>query len=364
MAGSTLLKVGRVQSPTLAMIVERDREVEQFKPEPYYMIKLKTDSFTAISDHFKDKGMAEASLKLTKNSIAKVVSVTQESKKSNPPKLYDLTSLQRDANRMFGITAKDTLDTAQILYEKKLITYPRTDSKYLAEDMKETAEDVIYIIYETIIKGDINPAVPDVKKLLNTAKVSDYHAIIPTSEILKFDTNILPELERKILYLMAFRLLEAASEPCEYTIQKAELMINDLTFKTSKKHVDKAGYTEYEDLLREIFRAKKEDEESIDEGDLMDLREGQEIDDYVTCVSEGKTKPPKRFTEDTLLSAMEKAGADMVDKDAERKGIGTPATRAGIIEKLVYDKYVKRKKKCLISTDLGRKLVEILALCD
>lgn len=366
----TLLKVGRVQSPTLAMIVERDQAIESFTSEPFYTIKLQTKDFEATSDRFHDKDTAEAALTLTKGEKATVTKVSTETKKSQPPKLYDLTSLQRDANRIYGMTAKETLDATQSLYEKKLATYPRTDSRYLTNDMKETAEAVMYSVFDTMIKANRNSFRPDASKLLNSKKVSDHHAIIPTTEIEKCDMDSLSDKEKKILYLIAFRLLSAAADHCEYTVSKVELKINDLLFKASGKHTDKAGYKEYEDLLRQAFKTTEKndksdigegtDDEDISEGSISDLKEGQIIGDYETSLAEGKTKPPARYTEDTLLSAMEKAGAKETDPEAERKGIGTPATRADIIEKLITDQYVTREKKNLVATPLGIKLVSIL----
>ena len=357
----TLLKVGRVQSPALAMIVRRDEEIEHFKSEPFYTINLKTDDFTASSERFKDKDKAEAALKLTKKSKAIVTKVSAENKKSQPPKLYDLTTLQRDANRMYGITAQETLDTAQSLYEKKLITYPRTDSKYLTEDMKESAEDVMAVIIDKLIREDINDFIPNTDRVLNSKKVSDHHAIIPTAEIEKINIATLSEKERKILYMVSIRLLSAVSEPCHYIVTKAELDIRGLTFKTTGKVSEKLGYKRFEEILRNKYKTEDKDDNEDDNDmfcNILSLQENQVIEEYETSLHEGKTKPPKRFTEDTLLLAMEKAESS--DTDSERKGIGTPATRAGIIEKLVFDKYVKRNKKNLISTDLGRNLITIL----
>lgn len=359
----TLLKVGRVQSPTLAMIVDRDNEINTFKSEPFYTIKLEADDLVASSDRFYDKEMAEATLTLSKDGEAVVTRVISENKKSNPPKLYDLTSLQRDANRLFGMTAKETLDATQSLYEKKLATYPRTDSRYLTDDMQSTAENVIEIILDVLVKDYKIGYRPDTKKLLNSKKVSDHHAIIPTVELAKCDTDTLSVNERKILYMISYRLLSASAEPCEYILVKAEIVIRDLLFKASGKNITKLGYKEYEDRLKMIFASIVDDKKNDDEcmnNPLPNLYEGQVIKDYKTSLSEGKTKPPKRYTEDTLLKAMEKAGTKETDPDAERKGIGTPATRAGIIEKLVHDKYVKREKKNLVSTDLGKRLVKVL----
>lgn len=267
---------------------------------------------------------------------------------------------------MFGMTAKETLDAAQSLYEKKLATYPRTDSQYLTDDMKVAAESVMYSIFDTLIKGDRNAFRPDAAKLLDSKKVSDHHAIIPTTEIEKCELESLSDKEKKILYMIAFRLLSAATDSCEYTVVKAELTIHDLVFKTSGKHIDKAGYREYEELLKQAFKTDGKEKREKDTGSRPDddvcdspipnLKEGQVIEDYETMLCEGKTKPPARYTEDTLLSAMEKAGAKETDPDAERKGIGTPAARADIIEKLVSDRYVSREKNPLLLLILVRSL--------
>lgn len=358
-----VLKVGRVQSPTLAMIVERDNEIDNFVSQPYYTIKLKTKDFTASSIKFQGKEIAEASLKLTENAKATVTRVSAENKKSQPPKLYDLTTLQRDANRMYGMTAKETLDTAQSLYEKKLMTYPRTDSRYLTNDMKKSAEDVMAIIISKLIREDINDFRPNTDKVLNSKKVSDHHAIIPTAELEKCNINTLSANELKILYMVSIRLLAAVSEPSRYSVTKVELDIHGLEFKTSGRYTEKMGYKRFEDILKNKFKPQDKNDDEDDNDvfcNILNLHKGQVIEDFETSLHEGWTKPPKRYTEDTLLAAMEKAGADETDPNAERKGIGTPATRAGIIEKLVYDKYVKRDKKYLTSTELGKNLVKIL----
>ena len=298
-----VLKVGRVQSPTLAMIVDRDNEIDSFVSQPYYTIKLKTKDFTASSIKFQGKEIAEASLKLTENAKATVISVSAENKKSNPPKLYDLTSLQRDANRMYGMTAKDTLDTAQSLYEKKLMTYPRTDSRYLTNDMKESAEDVMAIIISKLIREDINDFRPNTDKVLNSKKVSDHHAIIPTAELEKCNINTLSANELKILYMVSIRLLSAVSEPSRYSVTKAELDIQGLEFKTSGRYTEKMGYKRFEDILKNKFKPqdKNDDEDDNDVfNNILNLHKGQVIEDFETSIHEGKTKPPKRYTEDLL----------------------------------------------------------------
>ncbi len=354
------LKVGRVQSPTLAMIAERDEAIRNFKPEPFYTIKLKTVEFTASTDRFSDKNAAEAAYKLCENSKAFVTKVSAEDKKSQAPKLYDLTSLQRDANRMYGISAKDTLDALQNLYEKKLATYPRTDSRYLTDDMAETAENVLFAIFDTMLTEDITGFIHDTRPILNSKKVSDHHAIIPTVEIKKQDITKLPAMEQKIFYLIAFRLVESVAPAFEYTATKAEITICDLVFKASGRIVRNIGYKRYEEILRNIFNYSEDSKDDEDTGVLPELKEGQEIADYKLSLDKGMTKPPLRYTEDTLLSAMEHAGNKETVDDAERKGIGTPATRADIIEKLIHDGYVKREKKKLTATDLGVKVVAIM----
>lgn len=293
-----------------------------------------------------------------RNGQALVTSVEKEEKTVSPPKLYDLTTLQRDANRLFGFTAKQTLEYTQSLYEKKMCTYPRTDSQYLSDDMEQTAGNVIEAIFSSILFEENRMFNPDIKRVLNSKKVTDHHAIIPTMEIAKADLAALPETERKILSLVANRLLCATGEKHLYETVKAELSCGGYTFTTSGKSVLKNGWKDFEDAFKRSFKATEEKEQ--EDKKLPELSEGQTFDGVQTKISEHYTTPPKHFTEDSLLSAMERAGNEDMSDDVERKGLGTPATRADIIEKLVKDGFVKREKKQMLPTEDGMKLITVL----
>ena len=356
--GGKVLKVGRVQTPTLAMLVEREAKIMNFKKEQYFMAHILCGGVDAATERIDSKTEAENVAGACRNGQALVTSVAKEEKTVAPPKLYDLTTLQRDANRLFGFTAKQTLEYTQSLYEKKLCTYPRTDSQYLSDDMEQTAGNVIEAIFSSILFEEKMMFNPDIKRVLNSKKVTDHHAIIPTMEIAKADLAALPETERKILSLVANRLLCATGEKHLYETVKAELSCGGYTFATSGKAVLKNGWKEFEDAFKRSFKTT-EDKEQEDKK-LPELIEGQTFDGVQTKISEHYTTPPKHFTEDSLLSAMERAGNEDMSDDVERKGLGTPATRADIIEKLVKDGFVKREKKQMIPTEDGMKLITVL----
>ena len=356
--GGKVLKVGRVQTPTLAMLVEREAKIMNFKKEQYFMAHILCGGVDAITERIDSKTEAENVAGACLNGQALVTSVEKEEKTVAPPKLYDLTTLQRDANRLFGFTAKQTLEYTQSLYEKKLCTYPRTDSQYLSDDMEQTAGNVIEAIFGSILFEENRMFNPDIKRVLNSKKVTDHHAIIPTMEIAKADLAALPETERKILSLVANRLLCATGEKHLYETVKAELSCGGYTFAASGKSVLKNGWKDFEDAFKRSFKTM-EDKEQEDKK-LPELSEGQTFDGVQTKISEHYTTPPKHFTEDSLLSAMERAGNEDMSDDVERKGLGTPATRADIIEKLVKDGFVKREKKQMIPTDDGMKLITVL----
>jgi len=358
--GGKVLKVGRVQTPTLAMLVEREEKIRNFKKEQYYMAHILMDRIDAATERVDDKAQAEAIAAACESKAATVLSVTKEKKTVQPPKLYDLTTLQRDANRLFGFTAKQTLEYTQSLYEKKLATYPRTDSQFLSDDMGQTAEGVIEAVYSSLMFEENRASRPDIKRILNSKKVTDHHAIIPTMEIAKADLASLPETERKILSLVANRLLCATGEKHLYETVKAEFSCNGHTFAVSGKSVTHNGWKSFEDAFKRSFKISGNQEEEKEEKKLPELSEGQAFDGVQTKVSEHFTSPPKHFTEDLLLSAMERAGAEDMGDDVERKGLGTPATRADIIEKLVKDGFVKREKKQIIPTEDGMKLITVL----
>ena len=356
--GGKVLKVGRVQTPTLAMLVERESKIMNFKKEQYFMAHILCGGVDAATERIDNKTEAENVAGACLNGQALVTSVAKEEKTVAPPKLYDLTTLQRDANRLFGFTAKQTLEYTQSLYEKKLCTYPRTDSQYLSDDMEQTAGNVIEAIFGSILFEDNRMFNPDIKRVLNSKKVTDHHAIIPTMEIAKADLAALPETERKILSLVANRLLCATGEKHLYETVKAELSCGGYTFAASGKSVLKNGWKDFEDTFKRSFKTM-EDKEQEDKK-LPELSKGQTFDGVQTKISEHYTTPPKHYTEDSLLSAMERAGNEAMSDDVERKGLGTPATRAEIIEKLVKDGFVKREKKQMIPTEDGMKLITVL----
>ena len=358
--GGKALKVGRVQTPTLAMLVDRESKIMNFKKEAYYMAHIMGNGLDAVSEHISDKTEAERIAGACENGQALVTSVVKEEKWVAPPKLYDLTTLQRDANRLFGFTAKQTLEYTQSLYEKKLVTYPRTDSQYLSDDMEGTAKNVIEAIFNSLLFEQNVMFNPDIKRILNSKKVTDHHAIIPTMEIIKQDLKAIPESEMKILSLCANRLLCATGEKHIYNSTKAELTCNDTVFKVSGKEVWKNGWKEFEDFFKSSYKTTEDKSDIEEEKKLPELREGMTIAVEQTRVSEHFTQPPKHYTEDSLLSAMERAGNEDMSDDVERKGLGTPATRADIIEKLVKDGFVKREKKQMIPTEDGMKLITIL----
>ena len=356
--GGKVLKVGRVQTPTLTMLVDREEKIRNFKKEPYYMAHILMDGIDASTDRIDDKAQAESIAAACENKTASVVSVMKEKKAVPPPKLYDLTTLQRDANRLFGFTAKQTLEYTQSLYEKKLVTYPRTDSQYLSDDMEGTARSVIGAVYKAILFEEPSGAEPDIMRVMDSRKVTDHHAIIPTMEIAKADLSAVPEMEMKILSLAANRLLCATGEKHEYETVKAEFRCNEGIFTASGKSVIRNGWKGFEAILKRSYKTS-EDKEKEDKK-LPELSEGMAFEGVQTKVSEHFTQPPKHFTEDSLLAAMERAGAEDMGDEVERKGLGTPATRADVIEKLVKDGFVKREKKQMLPTEDGVKLITVL----
>mgnify|MGYP005808031833 FL=1 len=352
------LNVGRVQTPTLAMLAEREAKTMMFRKEKYHHVRLKVNGAEAVSEKIISPEDAEKVKAACADRSAVCVSVKREQKKEQPPKLYDLTTLQREANRIFGYTAKQTLDYAQALYEKKLLTYPRTDSRYLTSDMAETVSCVIHLAAKVPPFDKCSSFYPLVELMVSDKDVTDHHAIIPTMETEKADISALPVGERNLFLLVCCRLLCAAAEPFVYETVTASFECGDHTFTAKGKHILSEGWREIERIFRFSLKEKPEDENGG--ADLPELTEGQTFDNVSAEITEHYTQPPKPFTEDTLLSAMENAGkADMPD-EAERKGLGTPATRAAIIEKLVSAGFVERKGKNLIPTKAGMNLVTIL----
>jgi len=352
------LNVGRVQTPTLAMLAERDGKIMLFKKEKYHHVRLQVDGAEAVSEKFSDPAQAKQVQAACQNGQAVCTSVTREKKKEQPPKLYDLTTLQREANRIFGYTAKQTLDYAQSLYEKKLLTYPRTDSRYLTSDMAETVSCVIHLAAKVPPFDGYCSFFPLVELMVSDKDVSDHHAIIPTMEIEKADMKALPVGERNLLLLVCCKLLCASASPYEYETVTATFDCGGHTFTAKGKRILSEGWREIERIFRSSLKEKPEDTDNG--GVLPDFTEGQAFEKVETTITEHFTSPPKPYTEDTLLSAMENAGKEDIPEDAERKGLGTPATRAAIIEKLVAAGFVERKGKNLIPTKAGINLVTVL----
>ena len=351
------LNVGRVQTPTLAMLAERDAKITLFHKEKYHLLRLTLDGAEAVSEKFTDPAEAEQAAAMCKGAAVTCASVTKEQKKEQPPKLYDLTTLQREANRLFGYTAKQTLDYAQSLYEKKLLTYPRTDSRYLTSDMAETASCVIHLAAKLPPFDGISNFFPLVETMISDKDVSDHHAIIPTMEIEKVDIKALPLGERNLFLLVCCKLLCASAEPYMYEAVTATFDCCGHSFTAKGKRVISEGWQEIDLIFRAFLKEKPAD----GDGDtLPDFTEGQTFGGAEVAVTEHFTQPPKPYTEDTLLSAMENAGKDDIPDEAERKGLGTPATRAAIIEKLVAAGFVERKGKSLIPTKAGINLVTVL----
>ena len=352
------LNVGRVQTPTLAMLADRDSKIVLFRKEKYHHVHLALEGAEAISDRIVSPEDAQTIRDACDGQRAMCVSVARDKKTEKPPKLYDLTTLQREANRVFGYTAKQTLDYAQSLYEKKLLTYPRTDSRYLTSDMAETASVVLHLAAR-VTPFDACPEVfPDVLALVNDKEVSDHHALIPTLELEKADVPALPVGERNILLLVCCKLLCAAAEPFVYEVVTATFDCGGHTFTAKGKQVLSQGWRAIQEVFRSSLKEKPEDEDAEDV--LPALTEGQVFEPAAASVTEHFTSPPKPYTEDTLLSAMENVGKEDMPDDAERKGLGTPATRAAIIEKLVSGGFVERKGKNLIPTTAGINLVTVL----
>ena len=352
------LNVGRVQTPTLAMLAERDAKINGFQKEKYHYVRLKVDGAEAVSEKIISPEDAQAVKAACSDASAVCTSVTREQKKEQPPKLYDLTTLQREANRIFGYTAKQTLDYAQSLYEKKLLTYPRTDSRYLTSDMAETASCVIHLAAKVPPFDGCGSFFPLVELIVSDRDVTDHHAIIPTMEIEKADIKALPVGERNLLRLVCCRLLCASANPYEYEAVTATFDCGGHTFTAKGRRILSEGWREIERIFRASLKEKPEGADSG--GVLPDFTEGQTFEDVVAGLTEHFTQPPKPYTEDTLLSAMENAGKDDIPDEAERKGLGTPATRAAIIEKLVAAGFVERKGRNLIPTKAGINLVTVL----
>ena len=338
------LNIGRVMSPTLALIVQREAEIEAFQSEPFYTVALELPGFTAVGARMKDKTAAKELQTACRGGSAVVKQAQRKEKSEKPPALYDLTTLQRDANRLLGFTAQQTLDYLQDLYEKKLCTYPRTDSRYLTSDMAEGLPVLVNLTANAMLfrKGigiTCNP-----EAVINDKKVTDHHAVIPTRNLRDADLSALPVGEKAVLELVSARLLCAVAEPHLYEETAATLVCAGQEFAAKGKTIQRPGWRRLDAAYHAGLKNAPEPEGGPEEKTLPELSEGQSLPVSNASVKEGKTSPPKHFTEDTLLSAMENAGKEDMPDTAERKGLGTPATRAGILEKLASTGFLERKK--------------------
>ena len=338
------LNIGRVMSPTLALIVQREAEIEAFQPEPFFTVALELPGFTAVGARMKDKTAAKELKTACRGGSAVVKQAQRKEKSEKPPALYDLTTLQRDANRLLGFTAQQTLDYLQNLYEKKLCTYPRTDSRYLTSDMAEGLSVLVNLTANAMpfrkgIGITCNP-----EAVINDKKVTDHHAVIPTRNLRDADLSALPVGEKAVLELVAARLLCAVAEPHLYEETAATLVCAGQEFAAKGKTIQRPGWRKLDAAYHAGLKNAPEPEGGPEEKTLPELSQGQSLPVSNASVKEGKTSPPKHFTEDTLLSAMENAGKEDMPDTAERKGLGTPATRAGILEKLASTGFLERKK--------------------
>lgn len=355
------LVVGRVQTPTLAMLAERQERIENFQKEAFYKVALTDGKLTVVSENIANEEAADLLAALCNGSTAVVTQMKKERKKSFPPKLYDLTSLQREANRYFGYTAKRTLDMLQELYEEKLVTYPRTDSQFVTEDMKDSVEELVGKMPVLLPFVDYGQLGNGVKRVINNAKVSDHHAILPTKEAVEKGISDLPSDKKNLMMLVCQQLVQATGE--EYLYEQTDITVKcqEHDFKARGKIPVQMGFKEVEKAFKQLcVKAgpveEKEKETSIPAG----YEEGMRLFPVKAEKTTHYTSPPKPFNEDTLLAAMETAGNKEFDSETEKKGLGTPATRASIIEKLVSSGYAQRKGKQILPSTEGKELVKVM----
>ena len=355
------LVVGRVQTPTLAMLAERQERIEHFQKEAFYKVALTDGKLTVVSENIANEEAAELLAALCNGSTAVVTQMKKERKKSFPPKLYDLTSLQREANRYFGYTAKRTLDMLQELYEEKLVTYPRTDSQFVTEDMKDSVEELVEKMPVLLSFVDYGQLGHGIKRVINNAKVSDHHAILPTKEVVEKGIADLPADKKNLMMLICQQLVQATGE--EYLYEQTDITVKcqEHDFKARGKIPVQMGFKEVEKAFKQLcVNAEpvegKEKETSIPAG----YEEGMRLFPVKADKTTHYTSPPKPFNEDTLLAAMETAGNKEFDSETEKKGLGTPATRASIIEKLVSSGYAQRKGKQILPSTEGKELVKVM----
>ena len=355
------LVVGRVQTPTLAMLAERQERIEHFQKGAFYKVALTDGKLTVVSENIANEEAADLLAALCNGSTAVVTQMKKERKKSFPPKLYDLTSLQREANRYFGYTAKRTLDMLQELYEEKLVTYPRTDSQFVTEDMKDSVEELVGKMPVLLPFVDYGQLGHDIKRVINNAKVSDHHAILPTKEAVEKGISDLPSDKKNLMMLICQQLVQATGE--EYLYEQTDITVKcqEHDFKARGKISVQMGFKEVEKAFKQLcVKAEpvegKEKETSIPAG----YEEGMRLFPVKAEKTTHYTSPPKPFNEDTLLAAMETAGNKEFDSETEKKGLGTPATRASIIEKLVSSGYAQRKGKQILPSTEGKELVKVM----
>ena len=355
------LVVGRVQTPTLAMLAERQERIEHFQKEAFYKVALTDGKLTVVSENIANEEAADLLAALCNGSTAVVIQMKKEGKKSFPPKLYDLTSLQREANRYFGYTAKRTLDMLQELYEEKLVTYPRTDSQFVTEDMKDSVEELVGKMPVLLPFVDYGQLGHGIKRVINNAKVSDHHAILPTKEAVEKGIADLPADKKNLMMLIWQQLVQATGE--EYLYEQTDITVKcqEHDFKARGKIPVQMGFKEVEKAFKQLcVKAEpveeKEKETSIPAG----YEEGMRLFPVKAEKTTHYTSPPKPFNEDTLLAAMETAGNKEFDSETEKKGLGTPATRASIIEKLVSSGYAQRKGKQILPSTEGKELVKVM----
>ena len=355
------LVVGRVQTPTLAMLAERQERIEHFQKEAFYKVALTDGKLTVVSENIANEEAADLLAALCNGSTAVVTQMKKERKKSFPPKLYNLTSLQREANRYFGYTAKRTLDMLQELYEEKLVTYPRTDSQFVTEDMKDSVEELVGKMPVLLPFVDYGQLGHGIERVINNAKVSDHHAILPTKEAVEKGIADLPADKKNLMMLICQQLVQATGE--EYLYEQTDITVKcqEHDFKARGKIPVQMGFKEVEKAFKQLcVKAEpvegKEKETSIPAG----YEEGMRLFPVKADKTTHYTSPPKPFNEDTLLAAMETAGNKEFDSETEKKGLGTPATRASIIEKLVASGYAQRKGKQILPSAEGQELIKVM----
>lgn len=357
------LTVGRVQTPTLAMLVERQDAIDGFVKQAYYKVAVEGDGIRAVSESMKDEAESIALAEKCNGKSAVISKAEKIQKKNQPPKLYDLTTLQREANRFFGYTAQETLRELQELYEARLVTYPRTDSQYITADMEQTVLELLELLPELLPFLQGESIGKNIGRIINNDKVSDHHALLPTKEALGQDFEELSKRQRNIFCLIGQRLAQAVSEECIYEETAVTVLCEGHEFSAKGKAIVQTGFKKIEEVFRNSVQKgkqgdkdKAENTASIPEG----LQEGMEIAEVRAENSKHYTASPKPYSEDTLLAAMERAGNQDFDEDTEKKGLGTPATRASILEKLVSSGYAKRSGKQILPTADGKELIAVL----